>query len=87
MAKATPTSSTRMPQRAMSPEREHSLSLPFTTTTSFLRFFLALRLRLGTWLWGRKGSCFLAEILRRPPVAIMAGYPEYCLLQPLQLLQ
>lgn len=58
----------------MSPEMEHSFSLPFTTTTSFLRLFLAFLLRLGTWLGGRRGSCFLADILSRPPVAIMVNW-------------
>ena len=72
-----PTSNTTIPQRAMSPETEHSFSLPFTTTTSFLRLFLAFRLRLGTWPGGRRGSCFRAEILRRPPVAIIASGGEW----------
>lgn len=71
---AMPTNNTRIPQRAMSPEMEHSFSLPFTTTTSFLRLFLAFLLRLGTWLGGRRGSCFLADILSRPPVAIMVNW-------------
>lgn len=73
---AMPTNSTRIPQRAMSPEMEHRFSLPFTTTTSFLRLFLVFLLRLGTWLGGRRGSCFRADILSRPPVAIMANRSE-----------